>query len=89
MTANALTLVLGNKLSRGLSCFVSCLEFCLLLVLFLSYFLYVLFAHLSETEKHKYLMAMCFLMSQGIRNKSSARKKVKIKIVNYRGQKKT
>lgn len=48
----------------------------------------MLFAHLSETEKHKYLMAVCFVMSQGIRNKSRARKKVKIKIVNYRGPKK-
>lgn len=57
-------------------------------MLFLSYFLYMLFAHLSETEKHKYLMAVCFVMSQGIRNKSRARMKVKIKIINYRGQKK-
>lgn len=47
----------------------------------------MLFAHLSETENHKYLMAVCFVMSQGIRNKSRARKKVKIKIVNYTGQK--
>lgn len=47
----------------------------------------MLFAHLSETEKHKYLMAVCFVMSQGIRNRSRARKKVKIKIANSTGPK--
>lgn len=48
----------------------------------------MLFAHLCETEKHKYLTAVCFVMSQGMRNKSRARMKVKIKIINYRGPKK-
>lgn len=47
------------------------------------------FAHLSETEKHKYLVAVCIVMSQGIRNKTRARKKVRIKIINDRGQNKT
>lgn len=56
---------------------------------YFGYFLDLLFAHLSETEEHKYLMAVCSVMSQGVRNKSRAGKKVRIKIINYRGQNKT
>lgn len=54
---------------------------------YFGYFLDLLFAHLSETEEHKYLMAVCSVMSQGVRNKAG--KKVGIQIVNYRGQNKT
>lgn len=54
---------------------------------YFGYFLDLLFARLSETEEHKYLMAVCLVMSQGVRNKAG--KKVGIQIVNYRGQNKT
>lgn len=54
---------------------------------YFGYFLDLLFARLSETEEHKYLMAVCSVMSQGVRNKAG--KKVGIQIVNYRGQNKT
>lgn len=54
---------------------------------YFGYFLDLLFARLSETEEHKYLTAVCSVMSQGVRNKAG--KKVGIQIVNYRGQNKT
>ena len=47
------------------------------------------FAYLRKTEEHKYLITVCSVMSQGVRNKNRVPKQVRIKIINCRGHNKT